>query len=44
MGRTGDQDVTISDPSVSGSHAMIDVVELPGGGGKRLTLKVGERL
>lgn len=43
VGRTDDQDVTISDPSVSGSHAAIDVVELPGGGGKRLTLKVGLR-
>ena len=41
VGRTDDQDVTIADPSVSGSHAAIDVVELPGGGGKRLTLKVG---
>lgn len=40
VGRTDDQDVTIADPSVSGSHAVIDVVELPGGGGKRLTLKV----
>ena len=44
VGRTDDQDVTISDPSVSGSHAAIDVVELPGGGGKRLTLKVGFRV
>lgn len=41
VGRTDDQDVTIADPSVSGSHAAIDVLELPGGGGKRLTLKVG---
>eukprot|EP00903_Cladosiphon_okamuranus_P014255 g13241.t1 len=39
VGRTDDRDVTISDPSVSGTHAAIDVVELPGGGGKRLTLK-----
>eukprot|EP00752_Nemacystus_decipiens_P009915 g8847.t1 len=39
VGRTDDQDVTIADPSVSGSHAAIDVVELPGEGGKRLTLK-----
>lgn len=40
IGRTDDQDITIADPSVSGSHAVIDVLELPGGGGKRLTLKV----
>lgn len=44
IGRTDDQDVTISDPSVSGSHAVIDVLELPGGSGKRLTLKVGKSL
>lgn len=41
VGRTDDRDVTIADPSVSGSHAAIDVLELPGGGGKRLTIKVG---
>ncbi|CAM9729184.1 unnamed protein product, partial [Scytosiphon promiscuus] len=39
IGRTDDQDITIADPSVSGNHAIIDVVDLPGGGGKRLTLK-----
>lgn len=40
MGRNDDEDITISDPSVSGRHASIDIVELPGAGGKRVTLKV----
>lgn len=40
MGRNDDEDITISDPSVSGRHASIDIVELPGDGGKRVTVKV----
>ena len=40
MGRNDDEDIVISDPSVSGRHASIDIVELPGAGGKRVTLKV----
>lgn len=33
-------DIVIEEPSVSSSHAAIDVVDLPGGRGKRVTLKV----
>lgn len=40
VGRNEDQDITVADPSVSGAHAVIEVLEVPGGGGKRLTLKV----
>lgn len=40
IGRHDGQGITISDPSVSGSHSVIDVVDLPDAGGKRITLKV----
>lgn len=40
VGRTAEQDITIADPSVSGTHATIDVVDLAEAGGKRFTLKV----
>ncbi|CAM9346510.1 unnamed protein product, partial [Sphacelaria rigidula] len=39
LGRKEEPDVTIAHPSVSGMHAAIDVIELPGGGGRRVTLK-----
>lgn len=40
VGRNDEADITIADPSVSGSHATIDVVDLPTADGKRVTLKV----
>lgn len=40
IGRNESQDISIRDPSVSGCHAVIDIVDLPDAGGKRVALKV----